>query len=154
VEVVVVLVVVVLLLKEWSQEEFQRFQVVVVGVSTEEVVQLEVEFEEVDQLSSLPVKAYLFQVMASQALALVMIVMEEAIGVVELGQQLERKQCFPHNLRMRSHCWSQFLFWVHLQCWKFLREELPVVGVGIGVVGIKASQGRVFDISLALHLFL
>lgn len=79
----VVLVVVVLLLKEWSQEEFQRFQVVVVGVSTEEVVQLEVEFEEVDQPSSLPVKAYLFQVMASQALALVMIVMEEAIGMVE-----------------------------------------------------------------------
>lgn len=144
--------VVVLLLKEWSQEEFQRFQVVVVGVSTEEVVQLEEEFEEVDQLSSLPAKAYLFQVMAFQALALVMIVMEQAIGEVELGQQLERKQCSPHNLRMRSHCWSQFLFWVHLQCWKFLREELPVVGVG--VVGLTASQGGVYDISLALHLFL
>lgn len=144
--------VVVLLLKEWSQEEFQRFQVVVVGVSIEEVVQLEEEFEEVDQLSSLPAKAYLFQVMAFQALALVMIVMEQAIGEVELGQQLERKQCSPHNLRMRSHCWSQFLFWVHLQCWKFLREELPVVGVG--VVGLTASQGGVYDISLALHLFL
>lgn len=152
-----VVVVVVVLLRELLQEEFQRYQVVVVGVSTEEVVQLEGEFEEVDQLSSLPVKVYLFQVMAFQALALVLLLLvvledDEAIGVVELDQQLEMKQCFPHNLRMRSHCWSQFLFWGHLQCWKFLTEEL-VVAVVV-VVGVRASQGGVFDISLLLHLFL
>ena len=117
--------------KVWSQVGSQRTQVVVVGVSIEAVVQLKEGFARVDQLSSLPVKAFPFQVMAFQALALwwlaawivvvvlvlvVLVAVLVAVGVVELGQEQEMKQCFPRNQMMRSHCWSQFLFWVHLQC--------------------------------------
>lgn len=65
---------VVVVVKEWSQGESQRTLVVEVGVSIGEVVQPEVESEEVDQLSSLPVKAYLFQVMACQELAPLLLV--------------------------------------------------------------------------------
>lgn len=147
---------VVAVVKEWLQEESQRTQVVGVGASIGEEVQPEEESEGVDLLSSLPVKAYPFQVMASQGMALLLFVAKigllvvEAIWKVELGQQLERKQCSPHSLRMRSRCWSRFLFWVRLQCWKFLKEEQFVDAVA----GIRASQGGVFGISLVLRLFL
>lgn len=142
--------------KELSREEFQRTRVVAVGVSIGEVVRPEGESEEVDRLSSLPAKASLFQVVASQALALVLLlvaqivvlVLAEATGrMVELGPQLEMRQCFPHNLTTRSHCWSRFLFWVHLQCWKFPKEEQ------FAVVGVTASQEEVFDICPVLRLF-
>lgn len=105
--------------------------------------------------------------MASQALAPLFGVAQMvllATGLVELGQELERRQCFLHNLRKKSHCWSQFPFWVHLQCLKFQTGELfaaaAVVGVGVGVVvaaaavGEGASQGEVFGICLVLHLSL
>jgi len=125
--------------------------VVVVDVSTGEEVRPEGESEEVDRLASLPAKAYPFQVMASRARGLAV---EEAIGVVEWAQRPEMKQCSPHNLTMRSHCWSQFLFWVHLQCWKFLKEDPFAAAAAVVVVEVGASQGGAYDISLALHLFL
>lgn len=136
----------VVVVKEWSLVGSQKTQEEVEGVSIEEGVQPGEGSEEVVQLSSQPAKAFPFQVMAShkpspvlplkwrvqlllQELQLVVL----ATGSAELGQSLERRLCFLHNLKKRSHCWSQFLFWVHLQCWKFQTEELFVVVVVVAV---------------------
>lgn len=71
------------------------------------------------------------------------------------------KQCFLHNLMMRSHCWSQFPFWVHPQCLKFpTKEQLLVVAAVVAAadavvaVEAKSSHRQVFGISLEQHLFL
>lgn len=91
---------------------------------------------------------------------MLVLVVDEPTDVVKFGQQLETKQCSPHSLMMRSHCWSQFLFWVHLQCWKFQKEEpfaaaaAVVLVAAVAVVEATASQGGVFGICLLHHLFL
>lgn len=104
---------VVVVVEELSQVGFQMTQVVVVGVSTEAEDQPEVGFEVVGQLSSLPAEACLSLAMASQAEAPPPGVSEMAAvaaGFAELGQELVKKQCFPHSLKKKSHCWSHYPF--------------------------------------------
>lgn len=132
----------------------QTTQEVEVGASIEGVVQPKEGSEVMDQLSLLPVKACLSRAMASQAL-IPQLGFAEMVVMVELDQLLVRTQCSLHNLMKKTHhCWSQFLFWVHLLCLKFQREELCDSAAAVVVVGVGVSQGRVFGICLGLHLFL
>uniref|UniRef100_A0A2P2JF40 Uncharacterized protein n=1 Tax=Rhizophora mucronata TaxID=61149 RepID=A0A2P2JF40_RHIMU len=155
---------------------YRRSRVVVVGVSTGEAARPEEESARADQLSLLPAKADPFQVEAFQALhllflpswmsailvlVLLLLLLQLVVAiemVVELGQLQERKQCFLRNLMTRSHCWSLLLFWVHLQCWKFQKEEhsagtVAVESASSAAVGVEASPKESFGISPALHLF-